>query len=200
MTEEASHRSMSPRWFLVVIGGHILIAIPTLCLVSLMYTRQSEMIDSEDCNLLERFPGYFRSEEELYENSPARLVPFTANYTEDDCKSLRLEGNSTMCELKFTSLTYHGCCKTVKQTRYFDNQIKCGGQMRTLATFNNLKQIFQFDNCTQQPGCDGSKCSCEKDLRSAVYDKGTGTCSERYGLCNFYMKGCCKCVDLPSPR
>ncbi|XP_069101793.1 uncharacterized protein [Argopecten irradians] len=194
---ETSQKSSSTRWFIAMMATHFVLSVPILSLVTMMYTRQNEMMNiEEECDLLERFPGFFRdiAQQEWHENNLVRSVPFTAEYIRDDCTSLIQAGNTKMCLLKRERATNHGCCKTSKKTKIITGQILCGGKNRTLAKFKGYQQYFQFDACSTLPECDGSVCSCEKDMRTAVYDEGTGVCGERYGICNFSMEGCCKCV------
>ncbi|XP_069101792.1 uncharacterized protein [Argopecten irradians] len=112
---ETSQKSSSTRWFIAMMATHFVLSVPILSLVTMMYTRQNEMMNiEEECDLLERFPGFFRdiAQQEWHENNLVRSVPFTDDYIRDDCTSLIQAGNTKMCQLKLELATNHGCCKT----------------------------------------------------------------------------------------
>ncbi|XP_060064472.1 uncharacterized protein LOC132544824 isoform X2 [Ylistrum balloti] len=162
------------------------------------YHSTGEDIDESDAAVLERFPGYFRTEEEQrkLERGLRRHIPVNETLDVANCNFSVVNTNDfPWCNLVPSPDEYHSCC--VSNIQYVSPVYKTdtNGINRKLAVFDNQRQYFRSETCTQLGGCMMCTCLKEEVLYTGVYDTGKIGQSSRYGVAWFNFDGCCKCYN-----
>ncbi|XP_060064457.1 uncharacterized protein LOC132544824 isoform X1 [Ylistrum balloti] len=196
---------------LILLGTNIILSCVILIITILVLSAQKsshddrtkshstgEDIDESDAAVLERFPGYFRTEEEQrkLERGLRRHIPVNETLDVANCNFSVVNTNDfPWCNLVPSPDEYHSCC--VSNIQYVSPVYKTdtNGINRKLAVFDNQRQYFRSETCTQLGGCMMCTCLKEEVLYTGVYDTGKIGQSSRYGVAWFNFDGCCKCYN-----
>ncbi|XP_041374374.1 uncharacterized protein LOC121387369 isoform X2 [Gigantopelta aegis] len=185
----------------------VVFLISTIAAVGVLLWREFGMQRQSKRDVLSLFPNFFRTpmEQKSYAEKVFKIereeIVFTNKTvpSNDTCTfSCRYPRQQGMRKKRQASpgFTYHACC--ISETKFIspDSLENIFGISQTIVQFNDKKQFFQIQECSQVENCQGCNCAPSIQFVTAVVENEAASGDDdQYMLDTVKILGCCKCIN-----